>query len=568
MEVPVTGIELSRREARVALVVLAIMAMGLVVRNGWSQDDVDLIAANGAIQQASGLLTGFSTPWWPPPWELGLYRPLARSFLTLQWTLFQGAPWGVHLTSLLLYIVAVLGVWRLATDLLPAGAAWIAAALFAVHPVHVEAVALGVNQGELVVAILATAALRRLLALRRGAVGARSGWGWIAVMVLAALLFKEHAVVIPLLLLAADLSLPLPAGALSWRTRWPGYLGLVVLVTGFWGVRALVLGDLAGAPPASGLVPELVPRALTMLGVVPIWARLFFWPAQLQADYAPMEIVPWNGWTGAQTLGLLLLLAWIGMFVWGWRRSRPVAFAVLWIGIALIPVSNILLPTGILAAERVLFLPSVGVALLLAAGAAALVPARSDRTARLVQVTGGALLLGLGMIRCATRMPVWHDQGSHIAALYQDAPRSYRSQIAAGTFRYEVLGDRRGGEELLRAAIAIWPTDPWPYQELADRYRLDGICAPAEELYGKAMALAPGWPGLRLGLIACFFHEGRWTEAAAIARSPMIHDPDRVGFERIAALADSAAQARSAPGSVPLPLTPNELTRVGPRRGS
>lgn len=560
-------IERSHRESRLVLGVIAIMAMGLVLRNGWAQDDVDLILANPAIQHPSGLWTGFVSSWWPASWELGLYRPLARTLLTAEWALFGGAPWGIHLTSLVLYTLSVFGVWGLAEDLLPSGVAWIAAALFAIHPVHVEAVALGVNQGELVVAILTTMALRRFLALRAGTLSPIRGWLTISALLLIALLFKEHAAVIPLLIVAADLSLPLPSGAAPPRSRWAGYITLLGIVAAFWGLRTAVLGTLAGAPPAAGLSPDFAPRALTMLGVVPTWARLFLWPAHLQADYAPMEIVPWAGWTAAQTIGVLLLLAWGGMLAWGWRRARPVAFSALFLAIALIPVSNLLVPTGILAAERVLFLPSIGVVLLVTALTSALLPTRSAGPARLAQVTAAALFLGLGVIRCAMRLPVWHDEGSHIVAQFNDAPESYRAHIAAGTLRYEAFGDRRGGEQLLRSAIAIWPSDPWPYQELADRYRQDGLCAPAEQLYAQAMALAPQWPRLRLGIVACLFHDGRWREAAAIARSTEILPADRAGFEQIALSADSAALRSATPGSVPVPLGPSSFTGVGPRRG-
>jgi hypothetical protein len=560
-------IERSHREARIVLGALAIMAMGLVLRNGWAQDDVDLILTNGAVQHLSGLWTGFVSPWWPPPWELGLYRPLARTLLTGEWLLFGGRVWGIHLTSLILYTLTVLGVWSLAADLLPSGVAWIAAALFAIHPVHVEAVALGVNQGELVVALLTTLAIRRFLAVRAGSLEARRGWAGIAGLTVAALLFKEHAVVIPLLLLAADLTLPIAGEGRPLRSRVGGYLTLALIVALFWSARAAVLGTFAGAPPAEGLSPDLLPRALTMLGVVPTWARLLLFPAHLQADYAPMEIVPWAGWTSAQTMGVLLLLAWVALFVWGRRRAPAVAFAALFLAIALLPVSNILIPTGILAAERVLFLPSIGIVLLVAAASSAILPVRSAGPLRLAQVTAVALLLGLGMIRCAMRLPVWHDQGSHIVAQFNDAPASYRAYVAAGTLRYEVFKDRRGGETLLRTAIAIWPSDPWPYAELADRYRQDGLCTPAEKLYQEAMLQAPEWSPLRLGALACLFHEGRWSEAATLARAPEILPADRARFERAAASADSAAKRGAAAGSVPFPLLPDGYTSVGPRRG-
>ena len=54
----------------------------------------------------------------------------------------------------------------------------------------------------------------------------------------------------------------------------------------------------------------------------------------------------------------------LGSFIYGWRRDRVIAFALLWIALTLGPISNILVATGVLIAERTLFLPSVGIALI------------------------------------------------------------------------------------------------------------------------------------------------------------------------------------------------------------
>lgn len=563
-----TDTNVSRREATVLLAALAVMAMGLVLRNGWAQDDVDLIAGNAAVHQWSGLWTGFTSSWWPAPYLSGLYRPLARTLTTLEWHAGQGAPWVFHATSLLLYLGAVLSVHRLASKLLSEGAALGAAALFAAHPVHVEAVALGVNQGELVVAALACTAATLLIDLRRGARTAPRTWPLIWGCIAAALLFKEHAVVVPVLLIGIDLFLARTEAGSTGSARWTGHLGGVALVIVFLIVRASVLGSLAGAAPAAGLAPhDAVARALTMLGVVPVWARLLLWPATLQADYSPMEIVPWAGWTLAQTLGVGVLLAWGGAGLAAIRRAPVAALGLAWIAVALLPVSNVLIPTGLLVGERTLFLPSVGLALA-AGGAWPLIRTRlaSDRLRRVVLLVTAAVL-GAGAIRSAARMPVWRDQATHLTSQLEDAPRSYRAQMGFGVFRYEVMGDRAGGERHLREAIALSPGDPWPYLELADRYRNDGLCPPAIDLYGRALQLSPERDDMRAAMIACFFMDGQWGAAARAARDSAILAVDLPFFTRAAGLADSAARAGAAAGSVALPDLPGHLLRVGPRNG-
>ena len=194
------------RRAQAALLFgLALLAMGRVVTNGYVQDDIPLALLNPGVHDWSGLWTGFVTPWWPPPNTSGLYRPVAHGLLTLGWMTGSGAPAVLHAWNLLWYLVAVAGVWALARRLLPEGSAWLAAALFAVHPVHTETVAMAVNQGESLVAALSAFAAAWWI---DGMTGARSRRRSLVAVVgayLLALGLKEHALVLPALLLLSEI---------------------------------------------------------------------------------------------------------------------------------------------------------------------------------------------------------------------------------------------------------------------------------------------------------------------------------------------------------------------------
>src|SRR5688572_33056300 len=93
--------------------------------------------------------------------------------------------------------------------------------------------------------------------------------------------------------------------------------------------------------------------------------RLLFWPADLQGDYSPAEIVAQYTWGGGATLGLLLLVGMALAAVAARRRAPAITFGIAWMAIALIPVHNVLVPTGVVLAERTLFLASVGAMLAL-----------------------------------------------------------------------------------------------------------------------------------------------------------------------------------------------------------
>jgi hypothetical protein len=333
------------------------------------------------------------------------------------------------------------------------------------------------------------------------------------------------------------------------------------LTAGFWSVRTTVLGDLAGAAPAPGLPESFDARALAMLGIVPTWARLLVWPAHLQSDYSPRELPPWSGEGAAPFLGTLLILIWGITLAATWRRRRAATLGLVWLPLAIAPVSNLVLPTGIWVAERTLFLASVGIAFLVAASWEALAARVSTR---LLLVLLG-LVAGAGVLRSAIRMRDWRDTPTQIGAMLRDAPESYRAHLAAGTWAFDSLGDRREGERHLRAAIRLWPHHPEPRQALADRYRSDGMCGAALPLYTTALAQAPDRGDLRASLVACHFHRGEWGPAAEVARAPAIPPAQRDWFARVAATADSAGRAGTAPRTLVVPGGLSDLVGVGRR---
>jgi hypothetical protein len=105
------------------------------------------------------------------------------------------------------------------------------------------------------------------------------------------------------------------------------------------------------------------------------------------------------------------MLGLVAAIVYALRRDRVLAFGLLWMAIALLPVSNIL-PTGVVLGERTLFLPSIG--FLLAVGAVAqrvlARPAMSPKWRRLALGGACALLAVLGLLRSAGRQAVWNTQ--------------------------------------------------------------------------------------------------------------------------------------------------------------
>ncbi len=123
--------------------------------NGFALDDVPIIVDNPTVHHLADQARIWLTPYWPGAVGLdaGLYRPLAILAFAVQWAVGEGQPWVFHAVGIGLHAtcsILVLVLLRLFVGRLPA---LFGAAVFAVHPLHVEAVANGVGQAEVLAAL-------------------------------------------------------------------------------------------------------------------------------------------------------------------------------------------------------------------------------------------------------------------------------------------------------------------------------------------------------------------------------------------------------------------------------
>jgi hypothetical protein len=245
--------------------------------------------------------------------------------------------------------------------------------------------------------------------------------------------------------------------------------------------------------------------------------------------------------------GLLMLLCAVLVATASWQRQRLAAFGLAWLAITIFPVSNVVLRSGVILAERTLFLPSVGALLAVGVGLARL-DARwsiTRRPWRLASAAALGLVLALGAAKSATRQRIWHDSDSFEAAIATDAPHSYRAHHIHGIWLFD-KGRLKEGEYHLRLAISMFPYDARLHVDLGDQYRQHGRCAPARQMYRRTLELG-GYPErARIGLVACLLYEGEFAEAGVEARRGAERKGHRVEhFRQLAAIADSALAART-----------------------
>ena len=140
-----------RRADRIALAATTALALAVYatsLRNGFVYDDVGVILDRPDVQSLSNWKQLLTSGWRPN----ALYRPLSKFSLALDWAISGGIPWYFHLVNVILHALVTAGVWVLARRWIGLVGASVAGVLFAVHPVHVEAVANVVGRTEVLAA--------------------------------------------------------------------------------------------------------------------------------------------------------------------------------------------------------------------------------------------------------------------------------------------------------------------------------------------------------------------------------------------------------------------------------
>jgi len=528
---------LERRRWVVALV--AALAFANTLHNGPVLDDSWVIFDNPLIKHLNQVAVIFRQSYGAAlsGQHQGLYRPFTTLSYAVNWAIGGLDVVGYHLGNIGLHVLCCLLVLELGTLVASAwrgagptarAAALFGALLFAIHPVHVEAVTAMVGRDELLAAAGALGSLY-LVCTRR-----RAPWRYpLALAALAAgILSKENAAVAPLLFALIALALPAAADlevrpSLSTSEGKAALWRAGALAAGMVGVVALcvLLRPAAAAIPREAQWFDSLPRQVvfnTMTRVLAEYLRLLVFPWPLGLDFYYSNRIPATPtFTGTCLADTAVWLAVLTVGVASWRRAPLVAVGILWVFVALLPVLNII-PIGVLMAERLLYLPSVGFCLMVGAGVAVLLERLRPEGSR--QALAAGIVLAVGIVLAAktwSRNAEWRDAFT-----------------------------------LWRAELRREPVDPVVNNFLALEYMNRGELDSAAARLVVALSSAPGYWGasVNMGLVAHKMHDDsgaiHWL-ARARALAPTASDPVffmaivRGDEGRLAEAADLLAQAEA-----------------------
>ena len=486
------------------LAAVAILPYANAIRSDFVLDDNNIVVGNPLIRSVANVPQIFRTDYWgggaatAAAVDSGLYRPLTVSSYAIDYQLWQLNPAGYHAVNVLLHAVASLALFFLALELLSSPiAAFAAAAVFAVHPLHTEAVSSIVGRAEVLATLFfVLAALVHHMtaqAAARGDPGAERRIVpralVVAVCYLMAMFSKEIAATLPLVLMLRDWlwrdELPSDRAAAA-RTLAARYVPLVVAAGLYLVMRheavthaAQMWSGFAGVSAGD--------RTLTGIRVLAEYVRLFLFPRTLLADYWKADVPIAHSIAEPTVLFALALWTVVVVAIVRLRTDRIFVLGAGWFLITVLPVSNILFPIGVGKAERILYLPSVGLCLLV--GWVAVRAERAWRRPLLVPVALAVILVALGA-RTYRRNEDWKNTLTLALATLRDSPTSpLMNDLAAGELMNR--GDATQAVPLLREAVRQSPEQPLFHTHLGTVYYRQARLDDAARELGEAIRLQP-----------------------------------------------------------------------------
>jgi tetratricopeptide (TPR) repeat protein len=511
--------------------ILLITALSLAVYcnallNGFVYDDIPQVVQNPWIREMRFIPEIFSTNVWAfQGTSTNYYRPLMHISFMLSYYLFGLAPWGFHFVNILLHAGVTVLVFLISSRLfrransasplsrvLPS----IAAVLFAVHPVHTEVVAWVGGLTDLSFALFFLLALYLyILFADRGA--HQKGLYLLSVAsFFLATLCKEPALTFPLILVAYDYAFSREAlRPLDYLKRYFPYWGAAAV---YFILRVNALGGFApvrrhGELSVSEYLINVFPLFRQYLGKLLL-------PTHLNAYhvFSPISsIVEPNGLLSLAATMVFALTVLLAL-----KKSRPAFFALALVLVPLLPALYIPGAGENTFAERYLYLPSFGFALLVAllAGQVVLHMPRWS----LPLAVALALVTALYSLGTVQRNAVWKDDERLWRDVVEKSPDSAVSHYnLACTLRSRGQIDEAIGE--FRTAIRLQPAAV-AYKSLGAAYQAKGLINEAIEQYQLAIRLQPADVGAHSSLAAAYADSGALDKAIEHFRIVVQLQPD------------------------------------------
>lgn len=520
--------------AVLAIVLIGALAYANCLGNEMFWDDDDFILKNRFIKDFS-----FWPLWFKENLVAGSYlvsnywRPLLLSIFTLEWSLWKDWVYGWHIVSIAWHILDGVLLYflinRLFTNRIMA---LVAALIFTVHPVHNEAVVYVNSLGDSLATFFVLSSLLLFVRFRQSNKPAYLSRNYFFSMLCfpLALLSKETGIVLAGLLPLTDFLL-LQINKPFWqRVRstasifWP----FVLMAVYYLYLRGTVLNfsnSFNFYNESNAFTSSFWVRLMTFFKAMTQYAGFLFIPYESKVErqmpwaQSPLE---WDVLFGGIIVAVMLFFAFKS-----WRQKPWISFSVGWFFIAIAPTSNVLVPINAVLYEHFLYMPMIGITVLLAYW---LTPKIYDGKNQdlVLKIFILALIVFIGLnIR---RNMDWHTAIRFYEKLVSYAP-SYRVINNLG-MEYADKGIHDKAEIWYAKAIEMDASNPVAYHNIAGTQRDTGRIDKALVNFNKAIQLNPDFIFSYRSLAELYWRLERWPECREALLQILRIDPSDINVRQ------------------------------------
>ncbi len=497
------------------LILATVISYINILPNGFAWDDRDFFIDWPQIKSEPGLPAYLSVPALLkgdlPLGHLGVYRPLRSMFQVASYALFGEHPLGYHIQAIIIHILIVLVIY-LITEIITKkrSIAFITGVLFATHPIHTEAVTFITASFDTLGILFFFLSFYLYLRVENETKGKQIYLVGSLIYALFAFFTYEMTLTLPVLILLYDLcthkfSIRKLFSKAQTYALYFGGLAIYVLIRFILlgiGNRADYLGTDWAILANQGRVgmPEIFKDYLLWL-VWPInLVQRRNIPISLLKDFLDLlnKIDPSGKLETLSThlaflFPVLYALIAIILLFFLLKKYPLIYFCMVWIIVALLPVSNII-PQGTVLAERFLYIPSFGftflAGILLGKGYEFFSKKRSYKILYYFLLGFLPLLVTFYSFQTIQRNTDWRNEKSIWQSLMHSDPKDPVSYAALGSI-YAREGQYDKGIELLKEAIAYSGPNTRLESELGLSYEQKGDFERAIAQYNKTIAINP-----------------------------------------------------------------------------
>jgi len=486
-------------------------------------DDLPIIEENANVQSLDKIPVIWTSHYWSgklDATDTGLYRPLTLTTYNLQYVLQGDHAGPFHVLNILLHALVCFVLMKFISLVFKDHLVMVLSGiLFAIHPLHTEAVCGIVGRAELLAGLFILTASISYHHWRKS-----MKWTWMVGLLastFAAIASKEHGFMLPAILLLQELYYYFTWKNYSWseKSKWIGLSGVSFVAIGMFLYRSSVTGP--PVPHELWVGVSGISRVATSIRIGAEYIGMHLFPLTLSADYWSNE-APIVGFENWKVLLSLLLIAVIVGLAFLWRKKYPViSWGIFFFFLTLLPVSNFLFAAGFIKAERILYIPSIGLIISLSGFLLAMV---QSSTLKWLTIGIGSVWMLFFLGRTWTRCYDWKDNYALATATLKVAPDSPRMNNMMGI----EMRARKQPEETLKyfeKAVQLNPKHVPALVNLGTEYRNVNRLAEAAATLEKALAIDPNTLATYVNLMSVYRSMEDYDKNVEIAEKAMTRFP-------------------------------------------